>query len=543
MPIRKCYFLLHHLFNEESIYRVSRQIVGDVVGSQKGYQICQSSEGIDTDCASCTRPPKNPLSHTYERISNVVDPQNQQNTLSSSGPPMPTTYIDFSWSTQENSGGSEIHNSGEDNKDANQDKVQTYASSSKIDNTLKRSLSDTSAFQTDQQLMPPPPNKPVDTPKETHTDLLNDTNRVAPDVSISSRSPVSSPSREAKATGPDSPKNDVRSPQGITAETPPSDKKYVSPTHRSDIQLGMKHSDFRETKALKMSDLQQLASETDGNRSIHMDKRRRVGQSSQTSKPSHLSATTTLHANAGALSPHIGSLRPDRLHSETSEESHKGQRDVAFPERSQVEDRESFPKKATSGEKQEIRHKFIYTNDSSFPVSPQKGKRTRGAGRLGVSPAGRGGVLRLTLPNKPLSSRYHCESKRNVRASTEPPLLQSVAGASAGGFEESITAEHDDETTSISGKSAQTVTSSKNDNGRSTSKRVGTVPPLFPTPEICRGSALTYAEEGATRAEGNGLYGVRQIATERGAVFQEDEVLLGVRFVVIDECVDLYDLA
>ena len=57
----------------------------------------------------------------------------------------------------------------------------------------------------------------------------------------------------------------------------------------------------------------------------------------------------------------------------------------------------------------------------------------------------------------------------------------------------------------------------------------------FPIPELSKGCVVTYADDNQQRTGGGGLYGVRQVRAQRGGIFNESEVLLGVRFLVVDE--------
>ena len=63
---------------------------------------------------------------------------------------------------------------------------------------------------------------------------------------------------------------------------------------------------------------------------------------------------------------------------------------------------------------------------------------------------------------------------------------------------------------------------------------VSTLPPSwqeFQIPELSRDCTISYADEGQKWEDGT-LYGVRQVRAQRGGVFTEREVLLGVRFLV-----------
>ena len=57
----------------------------------------------------------------------------------------------------------------------------------------------------------------------------------------------------------------------------------------------------------------------------------------------------------------------------------------------------------------------------------------------------------------------------------------------------------------------------------------------FPVPDLCKECIVTYAEEGQKSNDGEGILGIRQVHAERSGEFQEAEVLLGVRFLVVDD--------
>lgn len=142
--------------------------------------------------------------------------------------------------------------------------------------------------------------------------------------------------------------------------------------------------------------------------------------------------------------------------------------------------------------------------------------------------------IKKSVSQAPNSSSYKQVSQPNIekitplQSSTSISPLQSLLKFGSNSSTSSETSIAQSPKTS-----PEKDTASQSDTTR---KRVRTPLTPFRMPQTSQGSVLTFSEEGAMRGNGEGQYGVRQVTAERSGEFLEKEVLLGVRFLVVDTC-------